>query len=123
MPETQSAEEIERLAQETNDFLNQFIQIREVKILLHNNLNLHSYNSLDIVRMILKFSNSDFDFEPLMTATEHLLFKNSQLRDWVFKHHVQNFDDIHLTLAALFYVCHEKGFDEFANNLNIFMTQ
>ena len=88
MPPVQSVEEAERLNEETNDFLNQFIQMREIKILLHNNLNLESYNSLDIVRMILKFSNSDFDFEPLMTATEHLLFRNEHLYEWVLKHHV-----------------------------------
>jgi hypothetical protein len=33
--------------------------------------------------MILKYSNGDFDFEPLVQATEELLFKNSHLSEWI----------------------------------------
>lgn len=72
--------------------------------------------------MILKHSNGDFDFEPLMAATEDLLFKNEDLIDWISQQMVQSFDEIHATLAALFYVCHQKNFKEFANNLNLFLT-
>jgi len=33
--------------------------------------------------MILKHSNGDFDFEPLMAATEDLLFRNEDLIEWI----------------------------------------
>ena len=72
----------EELSQKTDDFLNKFIQEREYQIILHNDLNLHSINGLDLLKMILQFSNNDFDFQPLVKSTYEVLFENNQLNDW-----------------------------------------
>lgn len=72
--------------------------------------------------MIVTYSNNDFDFQPLMIATNKFLFKHDHLKDWFVEQFVQNFDEVHTVLAAFFYVCHQQGFEQFATNLNIFLS-
>ena len=62
--------------QDTENFLNTFILKREFYIMMHNDYNLTSYNGLETVHMILKHADGDFDFRPLLSKTEHLLFGN-----------------------------------------------
>jgi len=82
-------------------------------------MNLHSYNGLDTLSMILAYSNGDIDFEPLVKATEELMFTTDDIiRGWIIQHFVQNLDEIHLTLAAFYHVCRQKDFAQFSNSLS-----
>lgn len=85
-------------------------------------MNLHSCNGLDALRLLLKHSNGEFDFEPLILATEQLMFSTDTVSQWIMQQLVQNFDELHVTTAALFHVCHEKNFRDFCGNLSVFMT-
>ena len=102
--------------------MNKFIQNREFQILLHNNLNLHSYNGLDTLRMILKYSNEDFDFGPLMSETEQLLFCDKQLNDFNVHQFTTRFDEIHIVMSAFLIVCYKNELSDYVNDLNEFLT-
>ena len=51
--------------------------------MVNNDFNLFSYTGLDIVAMILRYSNEDFDFGPILEKTESHLFKDKDMKDWV----------------------------------------
>lgn len=73
--------------------------------------------------MILKFSNTDFDFKPWMEQTEKLLFRNQKINNWVIQQIIQGFDEIYVILAAFFLVCDQNDNLKFAYELNVFIIQ
>ena len=84
-------------------------------------MNLHSFNGLDCLALILKLSNDQYDFQPLLRATEQLVFSSHQVRPWSAKLLTQTFDDIHVFLAAFSVICHQHDFYDFFDNLTILM--
>lgn len=99
------------------------IQVREVQILINNNLNLHSFDGLHLLATILQYSNDDFNFEPLLSDTDKLLFETEDVFLWLKRESVSAFDDIHLFLAGFFAACTKRNFCDFVSNLNTFMIQ
>lgn len=73
--------------------------------MMHNDFNLTSYTGLDTVHMILKHSNEEFDFGPLISKTEQFLFANKQVNDYVVQELVSRFDEVYIVFAGLFVVC------------------
>ena len=73
--------------------------------MMHNDFNLTSYNGLDTVHMILKHSNEEFDFRPLINKTEQFLFANKLVNDYVVQEIVSRFDEVYIVFAGLFVVC------------------
>jgi hypothetical protein len=56
VPSESSEIELERVLVAEAHY-NQFMQEREYKILLHNDCNLTSFNGLDVLEMILRYTN------------------------------------------------------------------
>lgn len=73
--------------------------------------------------MILNLSNDDFNFKPLLQATEKLLFETEGVSKWFRQQQVQIFDDIHLFLAGFFITCTKHNFSDFVSNLSMLMIQ
>lgn len=67
--------------QSIDDFLNQFIQKREIEILNSNDYNLNSLTGLDTLLMILEHCNTAF--EPLISGLIELLFHNEKVTEWI----------------------------------------
>ena len=76
--------------QSIDDFLNQFIQKREIEILNSNYYNLNSHTGLDTLMMILEHFNTAF--EPLISGLNELLFHNEKVTEWITLELVQSFD-------------------------------
>ena len=71
--------------------------------------------------MILKLSNDEFNFEPLLRASDRLLFETEGVSKWFRQQQVQIFDDVHLFLAGFFVTCTKHNFSTFVSNLNTLM--
>ena len=76
LEQSNDQENSDHISKKIDDFLYSFIQKREFAILMNNDFNLHSQNGLDVLTMILKLSNPDFEFGPLISAIEELIFSN-----------------------------------------------
>lgn len=63
--------------------MNKFIQDREFQIIRNNDFNLIHCNGLDSLFMILELVNEDFDFLPLISATQDLIFENQHVMDCI----------------------------------------
>ena len=84
-------------------------------------MNLHSFNGLDCLALILKLSNDQYDFEPLLLATEELVFSNQEVYAWSATQLTQSFNDIYVFLAAFSVICRQHDFCDFVDNLTILM--
>lgn len=51
------------------------------------------------------------------------MFRNKTVKEWIVQHLVESFDEVHITLAALYHICHQNGFQEFAITLSIYLAQ
>ena len=72
--------------------------------------------------MILKYSNEDFDFGPLLSETEQLLFCNKELNEFVVQQFTARFDEIHIVMAAFFIVCYKNELSDFVGDLSEFLS-
>ena len=111
------------LNQDTENKILRLIQEREFQILVSNDLKLHSFNGLDTLHMILKHSNEDFNFRPLLFKTEELLFCNKSVNEWVLHQLVSRFDNIYLIFAAFIIVCCQNEFKDFVSELNLLLIK
>jgi len=71
--------------------------------------------------MILKHSNEDFDFGPLINKTERFLFANKPVNDFVIQEIVSRFDEVYVVMGALFIVCLQHNLQDFMSDLNLFL--
>ena len=73
--------------------------------------------------MVLRLSNDDYNFEPLLYHTEKLIFENEQVSNWLLKELVAHFDDVHIVMAAYFQVCNNFKFSDYLHTLKEHMHQ